>query len=68
LAMSSGCDVKTYSFIPSGEAAHACQARPEIAHATIATFAKALRRLVIAYPLYGKIGPPARETRAQWNA
>src|ERR1700746_3724746 len=57
LAMSNGCDVKMYSFIPSGDAADACQARPEIAHATIATFANTLRRLVIADPLYRE-GPP----------
>src|ERR1700739_3471348 len=50
LAMSSGCDVKMYSFIPSGEAAQACQARPEIAHPTIATLANALRKLIIAHP------------------
>jgi hypothetical protein len=39
LAISKGWEVNTYSFIPSGEAANTCDAKPTTAHAPIANFA-----------------------------
>src|SRR5215471_26817 len=63
LAMSSGCDVKMYSFIPSGEAAHACHAKPKIAHTMTASFANIF---VIAHPslfqVAGRHGRPAKRS------
>jgi hypothetical protein len=44
--MSSGCEVKRYSFIPSGEAAEAGKPKPNIAQETIAALVKNFWRSV----------------------
>src|SRR5580692_6297234 len=52
LAISSGYDVKAYSFIPSGDPAGACDARHATAHVPIANLVNNRAMLVM------KISPP----------
>src|SRR3954454_773867 len=51
LAISSGYDENTYSFIPSGDAAGACDVRPATAHAPTASLANNRVILVMKFSL-----------------
>jgi len=55
LAISSGCDVKTYIFIPSGEAANVGDAAPARAHAPTASFARSRLMLLIFFSPFGSL-------------
>jgi hypothetical protein len=52
-----------YSFIPSGEAAQACHASPEIAQ-IMAALASVLRKLIIAHPPTVQIMPGYTQTKS----